>query len=178
LTKLLKYVNVWLSYYFIGLSDIMDHLPEVLKALSDETRFKIVNLLLTHDYCVSALALHLGISEAAVSQHLQILRKSGLAKGEKRSYWTHYSIDRDKLRQVADELDAMAGQHIQPQHICPRESLSGQSDTEGRDKDMCKCDCKCTHPEKLKGKPGECSPEQIKECHGDTKEHPCAQEKE
>ena len=23
----------------------------------------------------------------------------------------------------------------------------------------------CEHPEKLKGKPGECSPEQIKECH-------------
>jgi len=33
---------------------------------------------------------------------------------------------------------------------------------------------KCEHPEKLKGKkPGECSPEQIKECHGDEKKHPC-----
>ena len=40
----------------------------------------------------------------------------------------------------------------------------------------------CLHPEKLKGKPGDCTPEQIKECHGeshgkghgDAKEHPCA----
>ena len=32
----------------------------------------------------------------------------------------------------------------------------------------------CEHPEKLKGKPGECSLEQIKECHGDVKEHHCA----
>ena len=31
----------------------------------------------------------------------------------------------------------------------------------------------CEHPEKLKGKPGECSPEQIKECHGNDKNHPC-----
>jgi len=31
----------------------------------------------------------------------------------------------------------------------------------------------CEHPEKLKGKPGECSPEQIRECHGDVQEHPC-----
>jgi len=31
----------------------------------------------------------------------------------------------------------------------------------------------CQHPEKLKGKPGECSPEQIRECHGDVKKHPC-----
>ena len=29
----------------------------------------------------------------------------------------------------------------------------------------------CRHPEKLKGKPGECSPEQIKECHGKDSEH-------
>ena len=32
---------------------------------------------------------------------------------------------------------------------------------------------KCQHPERLKGKPGECSPEQIKECHGDKKPHEC-----
>ncbi len=33
----------------------------------------------------------------------------------------------------------------------------------------------CKHPEKLKGKPGECSPEQIKECHGEVKQHACVQ---
>jgi hypothetical protein len=31
----------------------------------------------------------------------------------------------------------------------------------------------CKHPERLKGKPGECSPEQIRECHGAVVEHPC-----
>lgn len=31
----------------------------------------------------------------------------------------------------------------------------------------------CEHPEKLKGKPGDCSPEQIKECHGEEKSHSC-----
>jgi len=36
----------------------------------------------------------------------------------------------------------------------------------------------CEHPEKLKGKkPGECSPEQKQECHGDQKKHPCEQKK-
>jgi hypothetical protein len=35
----------------------------------------------------------------------------------------------------------------------------------------------CEHPERLKGKPGECSPEQIKECHGDVKEHLCVKER-
>ena len=32
----------------------------------------------------------------------------------------------------------------------------------------------CEHPEKLKTRPEECTPEQIRECHGDVKEHPCA----
>jgi len=31
----------------------------------------------------------------------------------------------------------------------------------------------CEHPERLKGKPGECSPGQIKECHGQAAEHRC-----
>jgi len=33
----------------------------------------------------------------------------------------------------------------------------------------------CKKPEKLKGKPEECTSEQIKECHGDVQEHPCAE---
>ena len=37
---------------------------------------------------------------------------------------------------------------------------------------MCQ-DC-CQQPEKLKDRPQECSPEQIRECHGDKAEHPCA----
>ena len=31
-------------------------------------------------------------------------------------------------------------------------------------------------PEELRGKPQDCSPEQIKECHGDVKAHPCVEE--
>ncbi len=31
----------------------------------------------------------------------------------------------------------------------------------------------CQKPENLKGNPRDCSPEQIRECHGDVKEHPC-----
>ena len=55
-----------------------------LKALSDETRMKIVILLLKNNYCVRALAKELKISEAAVSQHLKVLREAGLLTGEKK----------------------------------------------------------------------------------------------
>jgi len=41
---------------------------------------------------------------------------------------------------------------------------------------MCKKEEKCSRPEERKGDPKECSPEQVKKCHGDAKEHPCAPE--
>jgi ArsR family transcriptional regulator, arsenate/arsenite/antimonite-responsive transcriptional repressor len=93
----------------------MENLEKKLKVLGDANRFKIVNLLLSHDLCVGALAQHLGISKPAISQHLQILRKNGLVRGEKRGYWTHYMVERDILNQIAEALVAMAQQ---PAHDC------------------------------------------------------------
>jgi DNA-binding transcriptional ArsR family regulator len=147
---------------------------DILKILADETRFKIVELLLTHDFCVGALAGALGISEPAVSQHIQILRKGGLLKGEKRGYWTHYSVERSVLNQVAEGLKDLAARPAARQFVCLRESLKRTDIARGQSK-MCKC--KCEHPEKLKGKPGQCSKEQIKECHGEQESHSC-EEKE
>ena len=31
----------------------------------------------------------------------------------------------------------------------------------------------CENPEKLKGRPEDCSKEQIEKCHGKTAQHPC-----
>jgi len=44
---------------------------------------------------------------------------------------------------------------------------------------MCKVKKKkgCEHPEKLKGKPEECTPEQVRECHGEVTEHLCVGKK-
>ncbi len=38
---------------------------------------------------------------------------------------------------------------------------------------MCQKGQCCQNPVQLKGKPGECSPQQVKECHGDQKGHTC-----
>jgi hypothetical protein len=38
---------------------------------------------------------------------------------------------------------------------------------------MCDTNCCCRNTEALAGKPRECTPEQIRKCHGDSGEHPC-----
>jgi DNA-binding transcriptional ArsR family regulator len=149
----------------------------LLKALGDETRFRILELLLTHDLCVGALAKRVGLSEAAVSQHLQVLRRAGLVRGEKRGYWTHYIVNREALRGLAQRLESLADRRPAEASACFRTILQQEEISEERRiPQMCCTDC-CQHPEKLKGKPEECTPEQIKECHGEVKEHPCESEK-
>jgi len=146
----------------------------IFKTLADETRFKLIRLLLTHDLCVGALAKHLSISEAAVSQHLKSLREAGLVKGEKRGYWTHYTVEKEKLHELAELLGDLT--RLQPclEGVCIKK-LNSKIDCHKEEEKM--CDCNCEYPEKLKGKPEECTLEQIKECHGDM-EHPCVEEKE
>jgi ArsR family transcriptional regulator len=152
----------------------MDPLVILLKALADETRLKIMNLLSTHDLCVGALADRLGISSAAVSQHLQVMRKAGLVKGEKRGYWTHYSVESQALEQVVKRFTEVADQPAGAQATCMR-ALPMAPDVKERGKnEMCKS-C-CEHPQKLKQRPEDCTVEQIKECHGETEAHPCEAE--
>jgi len=46
--------------------------------------------------------------------------------------------------------------------------------SESEDSNMCCCKKNgCQKPENLKGKPQDCPPEQVRQCHGDVKEHPC-----
>jgi ArsR family transcriptional regulator, arsenate/arsenite/antimonite-responsive transcriptional repressor len=143
----------------------------VLKALSDETRFRLLDLLLSSNLCGKALARQLGVSEAAVSQHIKVLREAGLVEGEKRGYWMHYSVQRDVLKQVTHELDRLSRQSAVPTERCFPMHAATKGYKGKEVKAMCQS-C-CEHPEKLKGKPEECSPKQIKECHGDTNEHLC-----
>lgn len=78
------------------------------RALADDTRRKIIVLLLSHNYCVSELARHLKISESAVSQHLKILKEADLLAGEKRGHYMHYDIDRTRLHTLANDIEQMA----------------------------------------------------------------------
>ena len=80
----------------------------ILKAIADETRMKILNLLLKHNYCVRALARNLGLTEATISQHLKVLREAGLLTGEKRGYFMHYDVKRKALHELAAEIEVLA----------------------------------------------------------------------
>jgi len=79
----------------------------VFRALSVETRVRIVQLLKGRALCVNALAARLKVTPAAVSQHLRVLRDADLVVPDKRGYYVHYRINEKTLatwKELADSL--------------------------------------------------------------------------
>jgi DNA-binding transcriptional ArsR family regulator len=67
---------------------------ELLKALSVESRIKIIELLKQKGPMgANEISKLLSISPSAVSQHLKVLRYAGLVHNERKGYWLPYDID-------------------------------------------------------------------------------------
>lgn len=78
---------------------------EMLKVLAVETRVKIIELLKSQGPMGSkALAGLLGITPAAVSQHLKLLKHAGLVRRERKGYWIPYSLNEEALERCGQQL--------------------------------------------------------------------------
>lgn len=72
-------------------------LARIFKTLSVDTRVRMIELLKNSSLCVNAMARKLGITSAAVSQHLRILRDADIVIADKRGYFVHYKINEATL---------------------------------------------------------------------------------
>jgi ArsR family transcriptional regulator len=75
----------------------MDELVSIFKALSDETRLRIVKLLEKGELCVCDITAALEMVQPKVSFHLSNLKEAGLIKDRKQGKWVHYSLDEKNL---------------------------------------------------------------------------------
>jgi len=136
----------------------------IFKALAAPVRITMIQLLKKRALCAGALAKILGITPGAVSQHLAILKEAGLVEAEKRGYFMHYRLNPKTMAHWKEALEQFL---IPPIDLEPCIFIKQGGGT------MCTCKTECQKPEVLKGKPEECSPEQILKCHGEVPEHPC-----
>ena len=82
----------------------MENIVDVLKALSDETRLRIMNLLYIKDLCVCDIVETLGITQTKASRHLKYLKNSGLVEDRKQAQWVYYSAIRNINNKFLDSL--------------------------------------------------------------------------
>jgi ArsR family transcriptional regulator len=67
-------------------------LEQLFRALSDDTRLRILGLLASGEICVCHIHGALDLPQPTVSRHLAYLRKSGLAAARRDGLWMHYRL--------------------------------------------------------------------------------------
>jgi ArsR family transcriptional regulator len=82
--------------------------PEALpyfKALADETRLRLLNVLYRHELNVNELVLILEMGQSRISRHLKILSASGLLVWRREGLWVFYSVPREgPAREYVDAM--------------------------------------------------------------------------
>ncbi len=73
----------------------------MLKALADETRWRIVRELLQRTLTVSELTERLGATQYNVSKHVRILREAGIVTTQKRGKNLNCTVDPELKQQIA-----------------------------------------------------------------------------
>ncbi len=71
----------------------MEEVAAYFKALSDETRLRILKLLEDGELCVCDLTAALEMTQPNISFHLGILKEAGLVKDRRDGRWMHYDLD-------------------------------------------------------------------------------------
>ncbi len=86
----------------------MRDLLKAIRALSDETRLRILNLLLERECCVCEVMQALDISQTRASRNLSILYDAGFLKLRKEGLWSLYSINNeDAAAYFTDLIEAI-----------------------------------------------------------------------
>jgi len=109
---------------------------KIFKALADETRLRILALLLEGELCVCELIAALELPQSTTSRHLAYLRNSGWVKDRRQGVWMYYRFNEDDhalmrgLKPVLEQFIACSSEHAvalqklrqfqkeQDQHAC------------------------------------------------------------
>ena len=77
---------------------------KAFKALSDETRLRILNILLERECCVCEVMQALDISQTRASRNLAALYDAGFLKLRKDGLWSLYSIGKDGMQEYLTDM--------------------------------------------------------------------------
>ena len=80
---------------------------KAFKALSDETRLRVLNLILERECCVCEIMQALEISQSKASRHLSALYDAGFLKFRKEGLWSLYSVDESMEDGLSDMVSAV-----------------------------------------------------------------------
>lgn len=85
----------------------------LFKAISDQTRLKIVTLLSCGEMCACQLLNNFHITQPTLSYHMRILSESGIVNGRRDGAWMYYSINSAVIEKISEFLFEIKSQKDQ-----------------------------------------------------------------
>jgi ArsR family transcriptional regulator len=78
------------------------------KALGEGVRLRLLSLMAAAgaEVCACDLSVAFDLTGPTISHHLKVLREAGLVECRRRGTWVYYQLRTDRLRGLADLLDA------------------------------------------------------------------------
>jgi ArsR family transcriptional regulator len=86
----------------------MKKIANIFKALSDDTRLRVIKLLQERELCVCELMQVLEMSQPRISRHMSVLKNAGLVNDRREGKWIHYSLNKEAQgKEIKILLDSM-----------------------------------------------------------------------
>ena len=122
----------------------LDYQQQVLcfKALSDETRLQILEMLTMGELCACKILEQFQFTQPTLSYHMKNLTQAGLVNARKEGKWTYYSINREIMQDVGRCFERLLEAESQ-QHCL----LCGKSRAEWEQSQTCESNCCCSNHE-------------------------------
>lgn len=106
----------------------------IFKALSDETRLRVVDMLSCREMSACDILSNFTLSQSTLSYHMKILIEANVVNAHREGLWTKYSINDDTFSKIMDFLPELY--KLKDNCICEQIKYCKtpeQLDSEGKD---------------------------------------------
>lgn len=90
------------------MKELYAYYADVLKVISEETRLKIIDMLLCGEMCACEILEKLSIAQSTLSYHMNLLTNSGLIFVRKDGSWMRYGLNESKFKELKSFLDKIS----------------------------------------------------------------------
>lgn len=103
------------------MATVYEERAKIFKALSDERRLRILELLHTGEKCACILIDEMDMPQSSLSYHMKILCDSGIVTSREDGKWTHYKISKqgsEKAIRLLKEITAVSDDCSECKNCC------------------------------------------------------------
>lgn len=98
------------------MKDLVDFRADILKALAQPTRLKIIDFLRNGERCVCEIFPAIGEEQSNTSRHLNMMLSAGVLSRRKEGLKIYYAIKHPEIFEVVDIITCIVKQDISGRH--------------------------------------------------------------